>query len=119
MNEEARNGSITWGGLVKVSFRGVTGGGLCCAVRVVRVVSCVMYHCSQFEKGRMIEMREGGKSVGQIAEDLGRSTKTIRKWFARFDEEGEDGMKQRPKSGRPRTTSAEQDQAMVEVNATL
>ena len=58
-------------------------------------------------------------SVGQIADDLGRSTKTIRKWFARFDGEGEDGMKQRPKSGRPRTTSAEQDQAMVEVNATF
>ena len=28
-------------------------------------------------------------------------------------------MKQRPKSGQPRTTPAEQDQAMVEVNGTF
>lgn len=76
----------------------------------------VMPQCSLFEKGRIIAMREEGQSVAQIAIHLGRTRKTIRKWLLRYEEEGEEGMKARDKPGRPRNTSREQDQAMVEAS---
>ena len=73
------------------------------------------YHCSQFEKGRIIQLRCEGLTGQQIANVVGRTVKTIRKWFRRF-EEGEPEMEPRAKPGRNRTTTAEQDQAMVEVS---
>ena len=76
----------------------------------------VMPQCSLFEKGQIITMREHGKTIGEIATELGRTKKTVKKWILRYEEEGEAGMKPRDKPGRPRKTSREQDQAMVEVS---
>ena len=73
------------------------------------------YHCSDFEKGRIIALLEGGKTVAQVAEETGRHKNTIRRWLVRHAEEGEPGMAKRPKSGRPRKTTAEEDAAMVQV----
>ena len=73
------------------------------------------YHCSLFEKGKIISLRENGRTVAEIAEETGRHKTTIARWLRRFEEEGEDGMNQRHKTGRPPRTSAEQDAAMVEV----
>ena len=56
-------------------------------------------------------------TIDEVAAETGRSSRTIRKWSKRHDEEGEPGMAKRPKSGRPRTTTAEQDAAMVEVGS--
>ena len=60
-------------------------------------------------------MLESGMSVDEVAAETGRTSRTIRLWRLRHEEEGEPGMAQRPKSGRPRTTTAEQDAAMVQV----
>lgn len=75
------------------------------------------YHCSDFEKGKIIALIESGKTVDEVAAETGRSSRTIRKWRNRHEEEGEPGMAKRPKFGRPRKTSAEQDAAMVEAGS--
>ena len=73
------------------------------------------YHCSLFENGKIASLRENGRTIAEIAEETGRHSTTIARWLRRFEEEGEDGMPQRHKSGRPSRTSAEQDAAMVDV----
>ena len=62
-------------------------------------------------------MREAGQTVSAIAVELGRTERIVRKWLERFEEEGEEGMNPRPKPGRPRHTTQEQDRAMLEVRA--
>ena len=74
------------------------------------------YHCTEFEKGVIIQLRNEGRSIPQIANEVGRHEKTIRKWLARYAEEGEPGMKPRPKPGRNRSTTTQQDEAMVKVS---
>ena len=85
------------------------------------------YHCSEFEKGKIIQLESEGRTVPQIAQEVGRTIKTNRKWLHRFEAEGEPGMKPREKinwylkitltySISKRTTTVEQDQAMVEVS---
>ena len=54
-------------------------------------------------------------TIAEIAEETGRHYTTIARCLRRFEEEGEHGMPQRPSSGRPPRTSAEQDAAIVEV----
>lgn len=60
-------------------------------------------------------MCDEGHTVQHILALVGRTDKTIRNWLRRFGE-GEPGMKPRDKPGRSRTTTVEQDQAMVEVS---
>lgn len=72
-----------------------------------------MYHCSLFEKGKIISLRENGHTVAEIAAETGRHHTTIARWLRRFEAEGEAGMPQRHRSGRPPKTSAAQDAAMA------
>ena len=58
--------------------------------------------------------RESGHTIAEIAEETGRHYTTIARWVRRCEEEGEDGIPQRSRSGRPPRTTAEQDAAMVE-----
>ena len=74
-----------------------------------------MAHCSDFEKGKIIALLENGKTIAEVSFETGRSRSTIERWKRRHEEEGEEGMARRPKTGRPRKTTAEQDAAMVEV----
>lgn len=71
---------------------------------------------SEFKKGQIILLKQQGKANKQIADELGTTIKTVRKWCLRYEDEGEDGMKPRAKSGRRRTTTREQDNAAVDVS---
>ena len=48
-----------------------------------------------------------GKVAAQVARDLHRSKSWASDWLKRYDKEGIDGLKTRPKSGRPTEISAE------------
>ena len=75
--------------------------------------------CSEFEKGKIITLLESGMTIAQVAAETGRHRNTIRRWSHRYADEGEAGMAKRPKSGRPSSTTAEQDAAMVQVRREL
>jgi transposase len=54
-----------------------------------------------------------GRANARIAADLGVSTDTVRKWRGRFTARGLDGLKDLPRSGRPRRISALDRAAVV------
>lgn len=64
------------------------------------------------ERGRMVGMWQSGMSVRRIAEETGVSVKTVRRWLRRWEEEGH--LRSRPRRGRPRATTQEQDNEIVE-----
>lgn len=67
------------------------------------------------ERAQIVGMWRAGATVPNIALEMGRSTKTIRRWIRRWEEEG--SVETRPRSGRPRVTSARMD-AMIVAAAT-
>ena len=54
-----------------------------------------------------------GRANARIAADLGVSADTVRKWRGRFAARGLDGLKDLPRSGRPRRISALERAAVV------
>ena len=54
------------------------------------------------ERMRMILLSSRGYSVPQIAAIFECDEETVRSWFARFEAEGVAGLRDRPRSGRPR-----------------
>lgn len=64
------------------------------------------------ERAVVILLSEQGLSMDQIIEQTGLSRPVVNKWRQRFRKEGIDGLKDAPRSGKPRIISAEQ-QAMV------
>lgn len=63
-------------------------------------------------KGRILFLHGRGKSARAIAQELGCAPNTVRLWLRRQSETG--AMRALPRSGRPRCTTAAQDQAAVE-----
>src|SRR5678815_5770195 len=61
-------------------------------------------------RGRILALFESGQSKIQIARDLGIHVSTVRRWVARHEEEG--NLCDRPKPGRPRTTTENEDQGI-------
>lgn len=58
-----------------------------------------------------------GATVSDAAETLGIGRSTVGRWWKRYQEEGERGLKSRyGNSGRKKKTSAEQDEAMMDVS---
>lgn len=53
-------------------------------------------------RARIILAAHEGQLASEIAAVLGVSDRNVYKWIWRFDEEGLDGLKERPRSGRPR-----------------
>ena len=47
------------------------------------------------------------KSAAEIAEKLDRSVAWVFKWLNRYDEEGFEGLKDRPRTGQPKKLSKE------------
>lgn len=64
------------------------------------------------ERAVVILLSEQGLSMDQIIEQTGLSRPVVNKWRQRFRKEGIDGLKDAPRSGKPRIITAEQ-QAMV------
>ena len=64
-------------------------------------------------RAKIIWHSHQGQSVDAIAETLGVSTATVRKWVRRFNAQGMAGLQDAPKSGRPPTYSAEQVSTVV------
>jgi len=58
------------------------------------------------ERIRMILLSSRGYSVPQIAAIFECDEATVRQWITRFEAEGVDGLRDRPRSGRPRRADA-------------
>ncbi len=57
------------------------------------------------ERARIVLSRDGD-SVAEIAEKLVICPDTVRRWLHRFDRQGVDGLADRPRTGRPPTSTA-------------
>jgi transposase len=68
---------------------------------------------------RMVVLSWGGKRVEAIAKEVQSSAQTVRRRLHRFDEEGIEGLGDRPRSGRPsRLTEAERSKLIELVRKT-
>lgn len=63
-------------------------------------------------RGRIVGMREQGASISAIARELGLTRKTVSKWCNRWEEEGD--LRDHPRCGGPRKTSAADDQRIMD-----
>ncbi|KAK3884368.1 hypothetical protein Pcinc_011379 [Petrolisthes cinctipes] len=54
---------------------------------------------------------EGGASTRNIADDVGVSQRTVERWISRWQEEG--SLANKPRKGRPRVTTPQQDEQIV------
>ena len=60
-------------------------------------------HYSSYEvRIRAVRAVRGGIPVGEVARAYGTHRTTVFRWMTRYDADGEDGLKRRPGSGRPR-----------------
>lgn len=55
-----------------------------------------------------------GKNRIEAAKSVGRNPEWLRSWVLRYDENGYDGLFDKPKSGQPKYLSDEQEQQLVE-----
>ena len=60
------------------------------------------------ERARMIWFLHQGERVPAVARRLGVGADVVRTWLKRFNAEGLDGLRDRPRSGRPATYTPEQ-----------
>jgi transposase len=60
------------------------------------------------ERARMIQLASEGLSVPLIAQRLARAEKVVRRWVGRFNADGLPGREEKPRSGRPVTSSREE-----------
>ena len=75
-----------------------------------------MPYSSEAERAVIVALHQEGKSVQETRQHplVWLKEKSIRKWVARGEAEGLDpGLKNRPKTGRPRVTTADMDAELV------
>jgi transposase len=70
------------------------------------------------ERARMIVLLHAGERVPAVAGRLGVGADVVRGWLKRFNAEGLDGLKDRPRSGRPATYTPEQVGEVIAVSLT-
>ena len=70
------------------------------------------------ERARMVWLGSGGRTVPLIARELGVGADTVRTWLKRFNAEGLDGLRDRPRAGRPATYTPEQVSAVIATSLT-
>ncbi len=59
------------------------------------------------DRARIVLMAGEGQPAGQIAEGVGCSLPTVKTWRSRYQHDGLDGLRDRPKTGRPLTHGSE------------
>ncbi|KAK3875785.1 hypothetical protein Pcinc_015859 [Petrolisthes cinctipes] len=62
------------------------------------------------ERGMVIGRYHAGQSYSQISREMGLSRNTVKAWVRRYEEEGH--VRTRPRPGRPRVTTPQQDAAI-------
>ncbi|GBL97074.1 hypothetical protein AVEN_254116-1 [Araneus ventricosus] len=62
---------------------------------------------TEFKRGRVVGLREGGFSFRDITERLGRNVPTVHDCWQQWSREG--AASRRPRSGRPRGTTERED----------
>lgn len=70
------------------------------------------------ERAKLICGLQDGDRVPQVAERLGLGADVVRSWLKRFNAEGVDGLRDRPRSGRPATYTPEQVGEVIAVSLT-
>jgi transposase len=70
------------------------------------------------ERAKLIWLLHEGESVPAVAQRLRLGADVVRTWLKRFNAEGLDGLRDRPRAGRPATYTAEQVGAVVETALT-
>jgi transposase len=68
---------------------------------------------SPAQRGEIIGLIESDKTVSQVATEKNISRRTIYNWLKRR-REGDSSLESKPRSGRPRCTTREQDEALVQ-----
>jgi transposase len=66
------------------------------------------------QRAHMILLSAQQRSVAEIADLFGVSRTTVRFWIQRFDVAGPSGLYDEPRSGRPRKTTPELNQALLD-----
>jgi transposase len=70
------------------------------------------------ERAKIIWLASQGWHVPSIARDVRLNDETVRLWLKRFNAEGLDGLRDRPRAGRPATYTAEQVGEVVALSLT-
>jgi transposase len=70
------------------------------------------------ERAKIIWLASQGRGVPAIARDLHLNDDTVRLWLKRFNAEGLDGLRDRPRAGRPATYTAEEAGEVVALSLT-
>jgi transposase len=70
------------------------------------------------ERARIVLVSRQGDTVAEIVETLGVCPDTVRRWIHRFDRQGVDGLKDRPRGGRPPTYTPEEVGEVVAASLT-
>lgn len=70
------------------------------------------------ERARIVWLASQGWRVPAIARDVGLHAATVRLWLKRFNAAGLDGLRDRPRAGRPATYAAEQAGQVVALSLT-
>jgi putative transposase len=60
-----------------------------------------------YERALMVRLSDQGRRVKEIAVIVGRHWKTVSTWLHRYEDEGLDGLRDLPRSGRPPKATAE------------
>ena len=55
----------------------------------------------------------GGKSSYVLSDELGLSRPTIQRWLDRYEDDGLEGLEDRPRSGRPRTVTLDVEAEVI------
>lgn len=66
-------------------------------------------------RGRAILLSDQGFTIAQLAIIFGVDERTIRNWLDTYEAEGVKGLQEAPRSGRPRSTTSEQDDCISQI----
>lgn len=63
------------------------------------------------DRGRIIGLWQSGMTPADVADTMGVSKKTVQRWITRWEQEG--SLATRPRSGRPRVTTPDEDARLM------